>query len=183
MGTLWVRRCASQFACWHGATVHAVAGWSPLGCRPSQQRAAAFSSMLWPGMFHQSFLPVRSRWLTIPACVPPQSRLTEHLHQNYCSNRAYYAATTLGGARRCTALRGEHQRCMHRTADARALYVCQHSTLQRLCRQASAGVSAHHAAAHQPGITAACHTQHHSTNNYPDGNRRAHNHNHHHAQA
>jgi len=26
-----------------------------------------------------------------------QSRLTEHLHKHYCSNRAYYAATTLGG--------------------------------------------------------------------------------------
>lgn len=26
-----------------------------------------------------------------------QRRLTHHLHQQYCSNRAYYAASTLGG--------------------------------------------------------------------------------------
>lgn len=26
-----------------------------------------------------------------------QSRLTEYLHRQYCSNRAYYAAATLGG--------------------------------------------------------------------------------------
>ncbi len=30
-------------------------------------------------------------------CCCAQSRLTEYLHKQYCSNRAYYAATTLGG--------------------------------------------------------------------------------------
>ena len=28
-------------------------------------------------------------------------RLTHHLHQHYCSHRAYYAASTLGGGGRC----------------------------------------------------------------------------------
>jgi hypothetical protein len=38
-----------------------------------------------------------SQNLDLNLLVLPQSRLTEYLHKQYCSNRAYYAASNLGG--------------------------------------------------------------------------------------
>ena len=54
---------------------------------------AAFAGVAIPAAVVNSGLKYMQKRIQIAF----QRRLTHHLHQQYCSNRAYYAASTLGG--------------------------------------------------------------------------------------
>ena len=54
---------------------------------------AAFAGVAIPAALVNSGLKYMQKRIQIAF----QRRLTHHLHQQYCSNRAYYAASTLGG--------------------------------------------------------------------------------------